>query len=132
MLGWSSAARHSLSKSRTTASAFRDQSIGKSSRSSIASARVWFTIPKAADLDWQLSGISSKRIAGRSSSIALQGRAAGSQCFCRLRDQPTSQQQSHSFPMRPVQEDIALQRILIIEDEEDMVLGLRKNLEWEG
>jgi DNA-binding response OmpR family regulator len=25
-----------------------------------------------------------------------------------------------------------LQRILIIEDEEDMVLGLRKNLEWEG
>ena len=25
-----------------------------------------------------------------------------------------------------------MQRILIIEDEEDMVLGLRKNLEWEG
>jgi DNA-binding response OmpR family regulator len=34
--------------------------------------------------------------------------------------------------MRPAQEDTALQRILIIEDEEDMVLGLRKNLEWEG
>jgi DNA-binding response OmpR family regulator len=25
-----------------------------------------------------------------------------------------------------------LQKILIIEDEQDMVLGLRKNLEWEG
>lgn len=34
--------------------------------------------------------------------------------------------------MRPAQEDTALQKILIIEDEEDMVLGLRKNLEWEG
>src|SRR5712692_7346354 len=34
--------------------------------------------------------------------------------------------------MRPAQEDTALQRILIIEDEQDMVLGLRKNLEWEG
>ena len=34
--------------------------------------------------------------------------------------------------MRPAEEDTALQRILIIEDEEDMVLGLRKNLEWEG
>ena len=34
--------------------------------------------------------------------------------------------------MRPVQEDTALQKILIIEDEQDMVLGLRKNLEWEG
>ena len=34
--------------------------------------------------------------------------------------------------MRPAQEDTALQRILIIEDEQDMILGLRKNLEWEG
>src|SRR5467141_613850 len=34
--------------------------------------------------------------------------------------------------MLPAQEDTALQKILIIEDEEDMVLGLRKNLEWEG
>lgn len=34
--------------------------------------------------------------------------------------------------MQPAQEDTALQKILIIEDEQDMVLGLRKNLEWEG
>jgi DNA-binding response OmpR family regulator len=34
--------------------------------------------------------------------------------------------------MRPAEENTALQKILIIEDEQDMVLGLRKNLEWEG
>lgn len=34
--------------------------------------------------------------------------------------------------MRRLKEDTVLPRILIIEDEQDMVLGLRNNLEWEG
>src|SRR5574341_1616660 len=113
----------SLLKWPITASASRATSRRKSSSSFTASTPAWCTTRKAAAWAWRLSNTSSKRTAGASRSKARRAKAAVSPSCCRFIKRR----------LRLRWEDSTLpQKILVVEDEPGIVLGLRDNLEYEG
>src|SRR5579864_5839176 len=72
-----------------------------------------------------------------SSWTALRGREAGSPFCCRLTARPwqhprCSMPCRHRFQETRRWEDMQLPKVLIVEDEPDMLLGLRDNCEYEG
>src|SRR5262249_21672713 len=101
----------------------------------------WCTTPKALDSDFRWCATSRKRTAAMSRSRACRSRAASSPSLCRFARRSKKRAARHEFPARFAAagrrlvregEFMATTKILIVEDEPNMVAGLRDNFEFEG
>src|SRR5262249_14738834 len=90
----------------------------------IASIRRWFTIRRAADLDCRSPGTSLKRTAAELRSVANPVTGASSRSGFRVVTCRNVQPKAIRGTFLP--------KILIVEDEPGIVVGLKDNCEYEG